>query len=79
MASLLLFASLKEKLGTDALTIDPGLNTIAEVREWLIEQHPEVSADLEQVIWAKNEEYAELSETFSSDDTLAIISPVSGG
>ncbi|MET3507212.1 MoaD/ThiS family protein [Halalkalibacter oceani] len=79
MASLLLFASIKEKLETDALTIDPELNTIAEVREWLIEQHPEVSADLEQVIWAKNEEYAELSETFSDDDTLAIISPVSGG
>ncbi|NEU30873.1 MoaD/ThiS family protein [bacterium LRH843] len=79
MAELLLFVTIKEKLQTDSITIDPSIKTILELREWMIEQYPSIENDLSNVIWAKNEEYVELDDVIYPTDVVAIISPVSGG
>ena len=70
-----LFASLKERAGTDRLTLE--LPEGARVSDALSELR-QVTGDLRAVL-AVNREYASESTTLHADDELALIPPVSGG
>lgn len=79
MANVLLFASIKEKLQQQSLSIPTTVSTIGELKSWLVQTYPEIEDDLEDVMWAKNEQFADETEQIEENDVIAIITPVSGG
>ncbi len=70
-----LFASLRERAGTDSLTLE--LAEGARVGDALSELSS-ITGDL-SVVLAVNREYASASTPLHADDELALIPPVSGG
>ena len=52
--------------------------TVADLRKALLDAYPDF-ADLVSFAIAKNEAYAQDTDSISATDTLAIIPPVSGG
>jgi len=77
---ILLFASLKDALGTPQLALDvPEGATIGEALLLLGEREPKVARFLPHVRVARNLDYASPDETLQNGDELALIPPVSGG
>jgi len=78
--TVLLFASIAEALGTRKLEVpvEPG-DTVARVRDRLIEQHPALARFVPTLVYALDEEYVRDDEPVQSAKTLALIPPVSGG
>lgn len=76
---VLYFSSVKDKLGIQSEEIEFKGNTIADLKHFLAEKYPQIKENLEKVMFAVNEEYADPSINLKDGDTVAIIPPVSGG
>lgn len=78
--TVLLFASVAEKAGTRRvdLPLEPG-DTVATVRDRLVDAYPQLASFLPTLLYAVNEEYVREGDPVPSGATLALIPPVSGG
>lgn len=77
---LLLFATVKEKVGQSRLSFDlPDSATVAEAKAALARDYPAATANIETAIAAINEEFCQSDALLSDGDTLALFPPVSGG
>ncbi|MEE6453173.1 molybdopterin converting factor subunit 1 [Gottfriedia acidiceleris] len=78
MIKVLLFAHLREKAGTDELTvIDKNGISVKELKDWLMTHYD--LPQLNQIMTAVNEEFVTNEEIVKDGDTVAFIPPVSGG
>jgi len=75
-----LFAALRERAGTDALTLDalPEALDVAGLKRALTERHPELG-DLAHVAGVVGTEYARDDRVLAEGDEVALLPPVSGG
>lgn len=78
MINILLFASLKEKVGQERIEWDGSGLTVSQLKEQMIEKY-DLTSELQSVMVAVNEEFEEESYILVEGDTLAFIPPVSGG
>lgn len=70
------FASLREQLGTDQLTITAdGVSTVADV--WQAVNQDESFPD--HLLYAVNMEYAQLDTVVKDGDEVAFFPPITGG
>ncbi len=78
--TILLFASVAEKAGPRKLTVaaEPG-DTVARVRDLVVDRFPQLETSLPTLLYALNEEYVKESARVYPGATLALIPPVSGG
>lgn len=78
--TVLLFASVAQKAGVRSLKVDlqPG-DTVAHVRDRVVERYPGLESSLPTLLYAINEEYVRVSEPVPAGATVAFIPPVSGG
>lgn len=78
--TVLLFASIAQKAGVRSLTVplEPG-DTVARVRDRVVDRYPQLESSLPTLLYALNEEYVRESEPVPAGATLALIPPVSGG
>ena len=78
--TVLLFASIAEAAGARTLCVpsEPG-DTVARVRDRLIERYPQLEKFVPSLLYAVNEEYARVEDAVPAGATLALIPPVSGG
>jgi|SoiMethySBSTD1v2_1073268.scaffolds.fasta_scaffold5493277_1 molybdopterin converting factor subunit 1 len=78
--TVLLFASVAEKAGTRRLTVpsEPG-DTVAHVRDRVLERFPQLESSLPTLLYAVDEEYVKEWAPVPAGATLALIPPVSGG
>lgn len=77
MNNILLFAHLKEQVGSDSLALDVSGKTVKDLREYL-----ETETDLGSmagIMIAINEEFATDETVINTGDVIALIPPVSGG
>lgn len=76
----MLFASIAQKAGVRSLTVpfEPG-DTVAHVRDRVVERYPQIASSLPTLLYALNEEYVRQNDPVSAGATLALIPPVSGG
>lgn len=77
MIQLLFFAGVKETIGKEAMELEWQGQTVAQLKEYLLNAFPSLS--LQGVMVAVNEEFALDEDTVEENDTIAFISPVSGG
>ncbi|MEA0552761.1 molybdopterin converting factor subunit 1 [Lysinibacillus irui] len=77
MINILLFAHLQEVVGKSKLTVELSDVSVAQLKEWMEQQYPELS--LQQMMTAINEEFATDTTIINSGDTIAFIPPISGG
>lgn len=77
MITLLFFAGVKETIGRETLTLKGKQQTIAQIKEYLLNTYPSLS--LQGVMVAVNEEFALDEDIVKEHDTVAFIPPVSGG
>ena len=77
MITLLFFAGVKETIGRETLTLKGKQQTIAQIKEYLLNTYPSLS--LQGVMVAVNEEFALDEDIVKENDTVAFIPPVSGG
>ena len=77
---MLLFASIAEKAGTRKVVLasEPG-DTVARVRDRVLERFPQIKDSLPTLLFALNEEYVKEWEPVAAGATVAFIPPVSGG
>ena len=78
--TVLVFAQLAEKLGTDRVQLDLAAgSSVAAALDKLAAAHPAI-AELRPVLAvAVNDCYRDTTTTLNGGDTLALIPPVSGG
>ncbi len=77
MIKILLFAHLQENAGKSQLEIELDQITVSQLKQHLHSLYN--LPQLDQVLTAINEEYAEDVDVVKSGDTVAFIPPVSGG
>ncbi|MGM7680815.1 molybdopterin converting factor subunit 1 [Cytobacillus sp. Hm23] len=77
MIKVLFFAHLQDEVGKETLTIDKAPLTIAELKVLLSDQFE--LQNVEQLMFAINEEYAQENDVIQAGDIVALIPPVSGG
>lgn len=77
---MLLFASIAQKAGVRSLQVpfESG-DTIARVRDRVVQRYPQIASSLPTLLYALNEEYAREGDPVTPGATLALIPPVSGG
>ncbi len=71
------FASLRERLGSEAESSVATGSTVGEVWATLVREHPAIEAV--RVRFAVNEEYVDADHRLADGDELAIFPPLSGG
>lgn len=78
---ILLFATLKDLVGTNRLTLDLPLTvgTVADVRAALSQSYPQLMENLKAAIASVNQEYAFPNDPVNEGDEIAFFPPVSGG
>ncbi len=78
---VLYFAVARELAGTNEEDLDlpADVSSIERVADHLARLHPELAGRLENVRFARNEEFAKSSDAISDGDTIALIPPVAGG
>ena len=77
---VLLFAALRDALGTDALAVRLGESaTGADLLDALSEKHSEIARYRSVIRLAVNERYAPGEVALAHGDEVALIMPVSGG
>ena len=78
--TVLLFASIAEKAGTRRLELaaSPG-DTVATIRDRLLERFPHLAGFVPTLLYALNEEYVKETAIVCDGATVALIPPVSGG
>lgn len=78
--TVLFFASIAEAAGTRRLSVPvEGPSTVAEIRDYLVREHPQLERFVPTLMYAVNEEYARPGDSVPVGATLALIPPVSGG
>ena len=78
--NLLLFSQLKDALGSEALDMElPDDASTQDLIEVLAEQYPIVNRLRDHIRVAVNARYAANDQVISDGDTIALITPVSGG
>ena len=72
------FEKKKKKIGSDTIDLFVGDSiTVGELKNHIFVDYPELDGEVFQV--AKNESFVKDDEVVTSDDSLALIPPVSGG
>ncbi|MFS0864235.1 molybdopterin converting factor subunit 1 [Fredinandcohnia sp. 179-A 10B2 NHS] len=77
MITVLFFAHLQEMAGTERITIEANEMTISTLKKKLAEEYQ--LKNLDQIMFAINEEYANEDDAIKAGDIVALIPPVSGG
>ena len=77
MIKVLLFADLQERVGKNALDLTLEKTNVSQLKALLEEDYP--TLNLQKVMTAVNEEYANDTDEIQAGDTVAFIPPVSGG
>jgi molybdopterin synthase catalytic subunit len=78
--TVLLFASLAQTAGVRRLELPwSDGDTVASVRDQVVSRYPSLERFLPNLVYALNEEYAELEQAVPKGATIALIPPVSGG
>lgn len=77
MIKVLFFAHIQELVGKDHLIIDDGPLTVKELKAKLISEYQ--LKQLDEIMFAINEEYASDDDYIQNGDIVALIPPVSGG
>jgi MoaE-MoaD fusion protein len=79
--TILLFATLKDKAGTNRLllSLPDGITTLTELRQALAADQPALQASLPTAVAAINQEFAFDSDVVREGDEVAFFPPVSGG
>lgn len=79
--TVLLFATLKDKAGTNRLKLDLPSDqaTLDEVRAALRQQFPAIAPHLDVAVSAINQEFAFAGDSLKHGDEVAFFPPVSGG
>jgi molybdopterin synthase sulfur carrier subunit len=77
MIKILLFAELQEEAGVDNVEVEKAGLTVAEIKEWLLQEYK--LSSLANIMVAINESYATEEDEVKDGDTVAFIPPVSGG
>ena len=78
--TVLLFASIADKAGVRRVLLPAETgDTVASVRDRLVERYPQIRPALPTLLYALNEEYVKEWEPVPGGATLALIPPVSGG
>ena len=78
--NVLLFATLKDKAGSDKVTVElPEGANIRDLKQVLSAQYPNLAAQLPSVLVAINQEFAFEQDTIPEKAELALFPPVSGG
>ncbi|MEO7110322.1 MAG: molybdopterin converting factor subunit 1 [Polyangiaceae bacterium] len=78
---VLYFAAVRDLVGSpeENIELPSDMNSIARLAEHLAHLHPELVGRLENVRFARNEEFAKSSDAIFDGDTIALIPPVAGG
>jgi len=75
-----LFATLRERAGTDSISVDISDSaTVGQLTAQIAEKYPALQEVVERSLVAVNQEFAFPDETISVGDEVAIFPPVSGG
>ncbi|MEH7224860.1 molybdopterin converting factor subunit 1 [Bacillus sp. JJ1566] len=77
MITILFFAHLQDMAGTDRIALHTDKITVSSLKQRLATDHG--MKNLDQIMFAINEEYAEDDDIINAGDTVALIPPVSGG
>lgn len=73
------FASLQEKTGIREEELLPPPETLAQLKEILLQKYPYLKEILPKIRFAVNLEFVSNSVSLNADDEIALIPPVSGG
>ncbi len=78
--TVLLFASVAEAIGARKVEVElrPG-DRVRDIRDRLADAQPALQRFLPNLLYAQDEDYAELNDEVREGATLAFIPPVSGG
>lgn len=77
MNKVMLFAQLKEDMGKNSIVVEAAGKTVGELRQYL---ETETSlGNLDGIMIAVNEEFANDDLKIEENDEIALIPPVSGG
>lgn len=76
---LLLFASIREKVGASELDVELEGDTVQHVIDLLVGRFPQIEPLLKRAHIALNEEYCDKTSKLKNGDVIAMIPPVSGG
>mgnify|MGYP001954650944 CR=1 FL=1 len=76
MNKIMFFAHLRDTVGAESIMLNVTNKTVAELRRIISDKY---NTDLETVMVAINEEFAEDEELINEGDAVAFIPPVSGG
>lgn len=78
--NLLLFATLKDKVGQATLSLDlTEMATVSDLRKTLAERFPAAESHIAAAVAAVNEDFAQPETTLYEGDSVALFPPVSGG
>ncbi|NVB42755.1 molybdopterin converting factor subunit 1 [Pseudenhygromyxa sp. WMMC2535] len=80
--TILLFAGLRQRAGTDALSLPlagPGAVTVAALRRQIAAAHPDLAADLNHCRVAVDQAFVDEDAEVRAGQEVALIPPVSGG
>ena len=78
--SVKLFASIREAVGHDSVTIDvPAGATVADLRVRLAAAYPDLGEQMRALAVAVNHELAPDARALADGDEVALIPPVGGG
>lgn len=77
MVKVLLFAELQELIGHNELDLSIEETNVLQLKQRLEKDYP--ALNLNKVMTAVNEEYANDGDIIAAGDTVAFIPPVSGG
>jgi molybdopterin converting factor subunit 1 len=78
---VLYFAAVRDLVGLaeENIELPEDVRSIALLAAHLEHRHSELADRLENVRFARNEEFAKSSDAISEGDTIALIPPVAGG
>ena len=78
--NILLFGITREIVGTPTLRLpsDAGLDTVADLKVWLMQTYPQFKA-LRSLAVAIDKQYADDDQLLTVHSEVALIPPVSGG
>lgn len=78
---ILYFAAVRDLVGIaeENLELPEDVNSITQLSDHLERLHSELTDRLKNVRFARNEEFAKMSDTISEGDAIALIPPVAGG
>ena len=78
--TVLFFANLRERAGKKKIQMDvPGETSVAQFKELLINELPDLAPAFESIIISINKEFAFDDEIIPDEAEIAIFPPVSGG